>query len=78
MRDRQDVPSAIDWFERAAKRPQLTPEAGRGVAVRIGQALESCGEVARALAVYRAPGRRRGYADLKSRVERLSRVQTES
>ncbi len=79
VRDRGDVPSAIDWFERAAEAPAPTPEAGRALLYELGQALESCGEVARALAVYLELQADAGeYADLKSRVERLSRVQTES
>jgi tetratricopeptide (TPR) repeat protein len=79
VRDRGDVPSAIDWFERAAEAPAPTPEAGRALLYELGQALESCGEVARALAVYLELQADAGdYADLKSRIERLSRVQTES
>jgi tetratricopeptide (TPR) repeat protein len=79
VRDRGDVPSAIDWFERAAEAPAPTPEAGRALLYELGLALESCGEVARALAVYLELQADAGdYADLKSRIERLSRVQTES
>jgi len=79
VRDRGDVPSAIDWFERAAEAPAPTLEAGRALLYELGQALESCGEVARALAVYLELQADAGeYADLKSRIERLSRVQTES
>ena len=79
IRDRGDVPSAIDWFERAAEAPAPTPEAGRALLYELGQALESCGEVARALAVYLELQADAGeYADLKPRIERLSRVQTES
>lgn len=79
VRDRGDVPSAIDWFERAAEAPAPTPEAGRALLYELGQALENCGEVARALAVYLELQADAGeYADLKARIERLSRVQTES
>jgi tetratricopeptide (TPR) repeat protein len=79
VRDRGDVPSAIDWFERAAEAPAPTPEAGRALLYELGQALENCGEVARALAVYLELQADAGdYADLKPRIERLSRVQTES
>jgi tetratricopeptide (TPR) repeat protein len=79
VRDRGDVPSAIDWFERAAEAPAPTPEAGRALLYELGQALEDCGEVARALAVYLELQADAGdYADLKPRIERLSRVQTES
>jgi tetratricopeptide (TPR) repeat protein len=79
VRDRGDVPSAIEWFERAAEAPAPTPEAGRALLYELGQALEVCGEVARALAVYLELQADAGeYADLKSRIERLSRAQTES
>jgi tetratricopeptide (TPR) repeat protein len=79
VRDRGDVPSAIDWFERAAEAPAPTPEAGRALLYELGQALENCGEVSRALAVYIELQADAGdYADLKSRIERLSRVQAES
>jgi tetratricopeptide (TPR) repeat protein len=78
LRDRGDAPTAIEWFERAAEAPAPTPEAGRALLYELGQALESCGEVARALAVYLELQADAGeYGDLKARVERLSRVQAE-
>ncbi len=78
LRDRGDAPTAIEWFERAAEAPAPTPEAGRALLYELGQALESCGEVARALAVYLELQADAGeYGDLKARIERLSRVQAE-
>ena len=59
VRDRGDVPSAIDWFERAAEAPAPTPEAGRALLYELGQALEELRRSrARARRLSRASGRR--------------------
>src|SRR5262249_1813645 len=52
LRDRGDVASAVEWFERAAEAPAPTPEAGRQLLYELGQALEESSETSRALAVY--------------------------
>jgi tetratricopeptide (TPR) repeat protein len=79
LRDRGDVASSIEWFERAAEAPAPTPEAGRQLLYELGQALEATGESARALAVYMELQADAGdFRDVPSRVDRLSRVQTES
>lgn len=79
LRDRGDVASAVEWFERAAEAPAPTPEAGRQLLYELGQALEDSSETARALAVYlELQADARDYRDVSARVDRLSRVQTES
>ncbi len=79
LRDRGDVASAVEWFERAAEAPAPTPEAGRQLLYELGQALEDSSETSRALAVYlELQADARDYRDVTARVDRLSRVQTES
>jgi len=79
LRDRGDVASAVEWFERAAEAPAPTPEAGRQLLYELGQALEESSETSRALAVYlELQADARDYRDVTARVDRLSRVQTES
>jgi tetratricopeptide (TPR) repeat protein len=79
LRDRGDVASAVEWFERAAEAPAPTPEAGRQLLYELGLALEDSSETSRALAVYlELQADARDYRDVTARVDRLSRVQTES
>jgi tetratricopeptide (TPR) repeat protein len=79
LRDRGDVASAVEWFERAAEAPAPTPEAGRQLLYELGQALEDSSETSRALAVYlELQADARDFRDVTARVDRLSRVQTES
>jgi tetratricopeptide (TPR) repeat protein len=79
LRDRGEVASAVEWFERAAEAPAPTPEAGRQLLYELGQALEESSETSRALAVYlELQADARDYRDVTARVDRLSRVQTES
>jgi tetratricopeptide (TPR) repeat protein len=79
LRDRGEVASAVEWFERAAEAPAPTPEAGRQLLYELGQALEDSSETSRALAVYlELQADARDYRDVTARVDRLSRVQTES
>jgi tetratricopeptide (TPR) repeat protein len=79
LRDRGEVATSIEWFERAAEAPAPTPEGGRQLLYELGQSLEATGELARALAVYlELQTDAADYRDVSSRVERLSRVQTES
>jgi tetratricopeptide (TPR) repeat protein len=77
-RDNSDLGRAIEWFERAAEAPAPTPEDGRALLYDLGDVLETVGEAARALAVFLelqtdAPQ----YRDVRERVTRLSRVETE-
>lgn len=79
LRDRGEVASAVEWFERAAEAPAPTPEAGRQLLYELGQALEESSETSRALAVYlELQADAHDYRDVAARVGRLSRVQTES
>jgi tetratricopeptide (TPR) repeat protein len=73
---RGDLPSAIEWFERAAEAPAPSADAARGLLYELGDALEMGGESARALAVFLELHAEAGdYRDVGRRVERLSRVQ---
>lgn len=77
-RDEGDVRAAIEWCERAAEVPAPQPEQGRSLLYDLGDLLEAVGETARALAVFLelaadAPD----YRDVRARVTRLSRIETE-
>jgi tetratricopeptide (TPR) repeat protein len=77
-RDEGDLRAAIEWFERAGEVPAPSAERGRALLYDLGDLLETLGETARALAVFLevnadAPN----YRDVKERVARLSRVETE-
>jgi tetratricopeptide (TPR) repeat protein len=75
-RDRQDVPHAIEWLERAAEAPAPGAEAGRALLYDLGTLLEAAGETARALAVLlELQSDAHEYRDVAARVERLARVQ---
>ena len=74
---RNDIPHAIEWFERAAEAPAPTEEEGRQLLYDLGCILETEGETARALAVFLELQADAGeYRDVAARVDRLSRVQT--
>lgn len=77
-RDRGNLATAVEWFERAAEAPAPTPDAGRELLFELGQALESAGESARALAVYLELRSDAGeYRDVGARIARLTKVQAE-
>jgi tetratricopeptide (TPR) repeat protein len=74
---RNDVPHAIEWFERAAEAPAPNEQEGRQLLYDLGCILDTTGETARALAVFLELQADAGeYLDVAARVERLSRVQT--
>ena len=67
------VDEAIDWFERAAEAPAPSLEACRRLLYELGDALETAGEAARALAVFLELQAESGsYRDVARRVERLT------
>jgi len=76
-RERNMMPQAIDWFERAAQAPAPTPDEGHVLLYELADALESIGEVSRALAICLELQAEAGdYRDLPARVDRLAKVQT--
>ncbi len=76
-RDQGKTPQAIEWYERAAQAPPSSPEDGHLLLYELAEALESTGEVARALAVSMELLADAGdYRDVRDRVDRLSKVQT--
>jgi tetratricopeptide (TPR) repeat protein len=78
-RDRQDLHAAIDWMERAAEAPARSAEEGQALLYELAVTLEQSNENARALAVYMELIADAGqYRDVQSRIDRLSRVETES
>jgi tetratricopeptide (TPR) repeat protein len=78
LRDEGNLPEAIEWFERAAEAPPSGRNEGLALLYDLGDVLETVGETARALAVFLeldadAPG----FRDVRARVTRLSRLETE-
>jgi pilus assembly protein FimV len=77
QRDRGQLDSAVEWYERAAEAPAPTVEAGRELLFELAQTLETSGESARALAVYLELRTDAGnYRDVSARIDRLSRLQS--
>jgi tetratricopeptide (TPR) repeat protein len=75
-RKRGMTQKAIEWFERAAETPPPTADAGRQLLYDLADALESVGDVSRALAIcmelYAEAGH---YRDVSVRVDRLAKAQ---
>jgi tetratricopeptide (TPR) repeat protein len=72
LRDRGDVASAVEWFERAAEAPAPSPAAAHQLLYELATALEAQGESARALAVLLELQSEAGeYRDLVQRLEHL-------
>ena len=75
-RDRGELAQAIEWFERAVEAPAPTAEEIHAVFYELADALESGGEVARALAVCLELQADAGdYRDVAGRIDRLGKVQ---
>jgi hypothetical protein len=71
-----DLPHAVEWLERAAEAPAPGVKEARELLYELGSILETCGETARALAVFLELQADAGeYRDVAGRVERLARVQ---
>jgi tetratricopeptide (TPR) repeat protein len=67
---------AIEWFERAADAPAPAPSDVHRLLYELADALESVGEIARALAICLELQAEAGdYQDVAVRVDRLARVQ---
>ncbi|MGE5815621.1 MAG: tetratricopeptide repeat protein [Acidobacteriota bacterium] len=78
-RDRHDSQAAIEWMERAAEAPARSADEGRALLYDLGVVLEDSKENARALAIYMEISADVGqYRDVQARIDRLSRVETES
>jgi hypothetical protein len=73
---RNDLPQAIEWFERAAEAPPSSPDEAFALFYELAESLESVGEVARALAICLELQAEAGrYRDLSERIARLSKAQ---
>jgi tetratricopeptide (TPR) repeat protein len=76
-RGRGHMPAAIEWFERAAQAPAPSEEEGHILMYELADALESVGEVARALAIcIELQSHAPEFRDVGARVDRLAKVQT--
>jgi tetratricopeptide (TPR) repeat protein len=75
-RDRDMMPQALDWLERAAQAPAPTRDESHQLLFELAEALEKIGEVARALAVCMELQSDAGsYRDVDTRIDRLTKVQ---
>jgi tetratricopeptide (TPR) repeat protein len=75
-RTRGQAPQAIDWYERAAEAPAPSADEAHLLLYELAEVLESVGETARALAICMALESEAGnYRDVRTRVNRLSKVQ---
>lgn len=77
--ERQEMPHAIEWLERAAEAPAPTADSGRALLYDLAKALETVGESSRALAVFvELESESGGYRDVSGHIDRLSKVQARS
>jgi tetratricopeptide (TPR) repeat protein len=76
-RDRDMMPQALEWLERASQAPASNVDDGHQVLYELADGLEKVGEVARALAVcMELESEVSGYRDVAQRIDRLTKVQT--
>jgi len=75
-RDREMLPQALEWLERASQAPAPTVDDGHQLLYELAEMLEKVGEVARALAVCMELESEAGaYRDVVERIDRLTKVQ---
>ena len=74
--ERDELQSAIEWFERAAEVPAPSAAAGRELMYDLANTLEKAGELSRALAVFVELEAEAGnYRDVAYKILRLSKLQ---
>jgi tetratricopeptide (TPR) repeat protein len=75
-RHRQALEPAIEWFEQASQAPAPTPDEAYELFLELAEALESFGQVDRALATCRELQAEAGdYRDVAARISRLTKAQ---
>ena len=75
-RDRDDMPQALEWLERAAQAPAPTSDESHQLLYELADGLEQMGEFARALAICLELQADAGdYKDVAVRIDRLTKVQ---
>jgi tetratricopeptide (TPR) repeat protein len=75
-RERDQMPEALEWLERASQAPAPTNDELHQLLYELADALEKIGEVARALAICLELQADAGeYKDLSKRIDRLTKVQ---
>ena len=78
-RERDQLPQALDWLERAAQAPAPTTDESHQLLYELAEALERVGEIARALAICLELQAEAGsYKDIDERIDRLTKVQARS
>jgi tetratricopeptide (TPR) repeat protein len=78
-RERDMLPQALEWLERAAQAPAPTNDESHQLLYELADGLEQMGEVARALAICLELQADAGsYKDVDDRVDRLTKVQAGS
>jgi tetratricopeptide (TPR) repeat protein len=75
-RDRDMMPKALEWLERASQAPASNVDDGHQVLYELADGLEATGEFARALAIcMELDSEVSGYRDVAERIDRLTKVQ---
>jgi tetratricopeptide (TPR) repeat protein len=75
-RHREALERAIEWFEQASQAPAPTPDEAYALFLELAEALESYGQVDRALATCRELQAEAGdYRDVATRISRLTKAQ---
>ena len=78
-RERDMMPQALEWLERASQAPAPTIDESHQLLFELAEGLEKVGEVARALAVCMELQTDAGsYRDVDTRIDRLTKVQAGS